>query len=378
MEEPPAHVKFILATTDPQKLPVTVLSRCLQFHLRNFSVEQIAKYLAEILTDEKISFESGALLTIGQCANGSMRDALSLLEQVISFGERKVTLQAAQQILGTSVNEQALQLLEQVINGDARQAISIVRDLAANNADFNRVLKTLQTLIHQLSLVQLVPEGLASTVADFTRMQQLAQRSNAFDLQLYYQATLLAVRDLPYAPDIVTGFEMLVLRMVAFQPVLMNKNPEIEPKIRPEIKLPAKAEINQAPPDIKEKIPSWADLIPQLNLPGLTKVIAENCTINNWQDDAIDLILHESQKPLLNAKHIDRIQEALQNYLQRKIKFSISAGHTKTETPAVQQQRLQSAAQSSAETAIRADKHIQELEQAFAAKIDQITLPVGE
>jgi len=378
LEEPPAHVKFILATTDPQKLPATILSRCLQFHLRNFTVEQITGQLSKILTQENIQFETPALVSIAQCANGSMRDALSLLEQVIAFGERKVSLLAAQQILGTSVYEQTFLLLEQIIKHDARQAIMLVRDLAYNNADFNRVLKTLQTLIHQLSLLQVVPQGLAA-ITDVARLEALAKLSTPFDLQLFYQAALMGVRDLPYAPDIVTGFEMIVLRMIAFQPVIVNDNvgaglragPELTP-VAPVAPVEPRAAVPVS------TIPSWAELIPQLNLPGLTKVIAENCNVDKWHADELVLTLNEAQKPLLNPKHVERIQDALQNYFKNKIKLQIIVGVTKGETPAAQQQRLQSTAQSAAETTIRADKHIQQLEQAFAAKIEHITLPVGE
>lgn len=372
LEDPPAHVKFILATTDPQKLPITVLSRCLQFHLRHLTVTQIADQLANILTKENIIFEQPALITIAQCANGSMRDALSLLEQVIAFGENTVSLSAAQQMLGTSVRAQVLDLLQQIIVADAGRVIAIVRELAANNADFNQVLKTLQTVIYQLSLVQIVPDGLEEAISDLPRLQQLAQQVTPVDLQLFYQTALLGVRDLPYAPDLITGFEMIVLRMLAFQPVLIN-NPVIAPEIKPEIK---PAIINTESKTIAPVAPvsdqPWAEIIPQLNLPGLTKVIAENCIIDKWDAGNISLILNEAQKPLLNAKHLERIQEALEVYTRAKIKLNITVGLTINETPAAQGQRLQQQAQTAAETAIRTDKHIQQFEREFAATIEAI------
>jgi len=355
LEEPPEHVKFILATTDPQKLPVTILSRCLQFHLRSLTIEQIIQHLGAVLQQENINFEAAALVTIAECANGSMRDALSLLEQVIAFGERNVTAMAAQQILGTAIRAQILELLEKIIIADAKQAIKIVRDLAANNADFNQVLKLLQTLIHQLALVQIVPDGIVATVADSAQLVQLSTKVTALDLQLFYQAALLGVRDLPYAPDIVIGFEMIVLRMLAFQPVMVN---EAKP-----ISIPTP--IPQAATTVRD----WAQIIPQLNLPGLTKVLAEHCTIVSWQDDVVSLILHEAQKPLLNPKHIERIQAALRIYLKNNVKLNLTVGQVTAETPAAQGQRLQQAAQITAETNIRSDQHIQQLEQTFAAKI---------
>ena len=175
-------------------------------------------HLAQVLQQEQISFEVGALPIVAQCANGSMRDALSLLEQVIAFGGRNVTVLAAQQILGTAVRVQTIDLLRNIVVGDARRVIAIVRELAAHNADFSQVLKLLQSIIHQMAVVQVVPDSLAA-VADSEQILELATQVAAVDLQLYYQTALLGVRDLPYAPDIVTGFEMVALRMLAFQPV---------------------------------------------------------------------------------------------------------------------------------------------------------------
>lgn len=408
LEEPPPHVKFILATTDPQKLPVTVLSRCLQFHLRSLTLEQITQQMDSILTQEGISFDATALPIIAQSANGSMRDALSLLEQVIAFGGNNVGLDATRQILGTAVAEQTLALLEQVILADARQAILIVRDMAANNADFNQVLKVLQSLIHQLSLIQIVPEGLEFNGVDLEKLQKLSSRVSATELQIFYQATLLGTRDLPYAPDLITGFEMIVLRMLAFQPTLINTKPvmttaKTTPSVQPAF-TPQVAKVATTPTTIPAIAPqaatvattvsttqttvsvtvaeqpksgvdtSWVDIIARLALPGLTKVIAENCTLDKFQDDIVILTLHEAQKPLLNAKHTERIQEALQKLYQRSIKLTINVGAVNTETPAAQGHRLQQAAHQAAEAEIRADKHIQQFEQTFAAKIADINV----
>lgn len=372
LEEPPEHVKFILATTDPQKLPITVLSRCLQFHLRNLTIEQITAHLVDVLQQESIKFEMEALVIIAECANGSMRDALSLLEQVVAFGSRNVTLIAAQQILGTAIRAQTIDLLEKIILAEAKAALQIVQELAANNADFNQVLKILQTLIHQLALMQVVPDGIAATVADKARLEQLALKSTALDLQIFYQAALLGVRDLPYAPNIVIGFEMIVLRMLAFQPVTVT-----EPVAVAEVKQPQKITAAPAPapaPAASVVMRDWAQIIPKLNLSGLTKVLAEHCNIAAWHDDAITLILQEAQKPLLNHKHIERMQAALRDYLHNNVKLNITVGRSTAETPAAQGQRLQQAAKVAAETSIRADHHIQQLEQTFAAKIAAINV----
>ncbi len=381
LEEPPAHVKFILATTDPQKLPVTVLSRCLQFHLRHLTVEQISQHLEYILQQEQISFETPALLAIAQAANGSMRDALSLLEQVVAFGERKVDLQAAQQVLGTDVRAQTLQLLQYIIAADAKAALLLVREMAALNADFNQVLKIMQTLVHQLSLIQVVPQGLAATNADFKQLQDLAAQVAPLDLQLFYQAVLHGVRDLPYAAELVIGFEMIVLRMLAFQPVPVHPKTEIKqlatalpPVAKPIAPAPVKQHSAPAPITSSAETPNWGQLITQLNLVGLTKVLAENCSVGKWQDNQIELILNETQKPLLNSKHVERIQEALQKALQRSVQLTINIGTSTQETPAAQEQRQQQAVQSAAIEAIQQDKHIQQLTETFGAKIAEITI----
>lgn len=378
LEEPPEHVKFILATTDPQKLPITVLSRCLQFHLRNLSEEQIAQHLAAILTQEQIDFAAGALAMIAQCANGSMRDALSLLEQVIAFGGREVTLVAAQQILGTSVRSQTIELLSKIIAGDAKEVIMLVRSLALNNADLNQVLKMLQTLIHQVALVQVVPDALQN-LADNAQILQLAKLVDATELQIYYQTALLGVRDLPYAPDIVTGFEMLMLRMIAFQPVQVNQ-PHLTTPIPTAVTKPVQSPqpvTTASTLPVKEPVKNttdWGGIIQQLNLTGLTKVVAENCTVAEWGAESVTLILQENQRALLNAKHTERIQAALQEYLNNNVKLIIKLGTTQTETPAAQGQRLQQAAHSAAEQAIRSDVHVKQLEQTFAAKIAEINI----
>jgi DNA polymerase-3 subunit gamma/tau len=428
LEEPPEHVKFILATTDPQKLPVTVLSRCLQFHLKHLTLDQIAQHLAVVLQQEQINYEAAALNIIAQSANGSMRDALSLLEQVIAFGERTVSVVAAQQTLGTSVRAQTLQLLSKIIAGDAMQVITLVRELHASNFDFNQVLKTLQGLIHQLALIQVVPQSLDATLSDSEQLQQLAQQADPVDLQLYYQTSLLGVRDLPYAPDLATGFEMIVLRMLAFHPLRVGAGggtttvthesraagaasaaapiastarataepaastaarvPHNVPQTAPiTANAPATTVASKVERDVAAPIPNqhsaishtsntlnWGDIITRLNLTGLTKVVAENCTVTQWSNEQITLTLQENQRALLNAKHTERIQAALQEYLGTKAKLTINIGATNIETPAAQGLRLQKAAHSAAEQAIRADLHIQQMEQTFDAKIIDVIL----
>ncbi len=386
LEEPPAHVKFILATTDPQKLPKTILSRCLQFHLRALSEEQIVKQLSEILTSEQISFVPEALPIIAKNANGSMRDALSLLEQVVAFANGDITLDAVRQILGSEIETQTIGLLAKVIANDAMGAINLVRELQELNADFNYVLKTLQTNIHQLALIQVVP-ALTSSVD--SQLAQLVTKVDAVELQLYYQTSLLGVRDLPFAPDIVTGFEMIILRMLAFQPAEINDTVEHTPQItsKPVISTPTvgtKTNVSTAAsmPEIAEPVKQpitassndWQQICAKLKLSGLSKILAEHCTVGTWTDEQIVLLLHESQKPLLNTKNIEKIEAALKAYLQKAIKLTINLGAQQADTPAAQNARNKELALEQAASALHVDQHIKQLEETFSAKIKDIQL----
>lgn len=395
LEEPPEHVKFILATTDPQKLPDTILSRCLQFHLRSLTSGQVAQHLQHILQQEKINFDSEALQAIGEAANGSMRDALSLLEQVIAFGERNVTLQAAQAILGTALQAQTLDLLRHIVDGDVKLALATVHELSAHNADFNVVLKELQTLIYQLAVAHLVPDD---TTKD---LLELGQRIEAAEIQLLYQITLLGVRDLPYAPNMRIGFEMIVLRMLSFVPELgsvtepavtetkkpttvaataVNTAPKanikssVTHKAAAPVKSPATTQVvtKAAPvakPPAKHTLNSasdWAKIVMHLNLQGISKMIAEHCTVNSLQDHEVILTLDETQKPLLSAKHTERIESALQSYLGKKIQVIVKVGTLNTVAPA-------QARQDKAEQSIETDANIKKIMQTFDAKISNIT-----
>lgn len=374
LEEPPEHVKFILATTDPQKLPKTILSRCLQFHLRALDKQQIINQLVEILTLENIQFERDALAIIAKFANGSMRDSLSLLEQVIAFS-KQISVKDVAKLLGTEIEAQTKELLVNIIRNDANATITLVRELATMNADFNYVLKTLQTYIYQLALLQVVPQAENDLDPDLLALQDQA---SAVDLQIFYQTASMGVRDLPYAPDIVTGFEMIVLRMLAFQPVhILSESPQQEldtntNDIAAEIK--QTSIVTQKPHIENISTDDWAQLCIKLKLSGITKLLAENCTLNNWDDDKMELILHESQKPLLNPKNVEKIQNALRESLQKPIKLTINIGELPQETPASQVVRQKQSQMDQAILAIKADQNIRQLEETFGAKIADVKI----
>ncbi|MCW2099069.1 UNVERIFIED_ORG: DNA polymerase III gamma subunit /DNA polymerase III tau subunit [Pseudomonas psychrophila] len=218
LEEPPPYVKFILATTDPQKLPATILSRCLQFSLKNMTPERVVEHLTHVLSVENVPFEDDALWLLGRAADGSMRDAMSLTDQAIAFGEGKVLATDVRAMLGTLDHGQVFDLLHALIEGDARALLEAVRHLAEQGPDWNGVLSEILNVFHRVAIAQALPEGVDNGHGDRDRVLSLAQAMPAEDVQFYYQMGLIGRRDLPLAPDPRGGFEMVLLRMLAFRP----------------------------------------------------------------------------------------------------------------------------------------------------------------
>ncbi len=218
LEEPPPYVKFILATTDPQKLPATILSRCLQFSLKNMTPERVVEHLTHVLGAENIPFEDDALWLLGRAADGSMRDAMSLTDQAIAFGEGKVLAADVRAMLGTLDHGQVYDVLTALIDGDARSLLEAVRHLAEQGPDWSGVLSEILNVLHRVAIAQALPEGVDNGHGDRDRVLALAQALPAEDVQFYYQMGLIGRRDLPLAPDPRGGFEMVLLRMLAFRP----------------------------------------------------------------------------------------------------------------------------------------------------------------
>ncbi|EFE08466.1 DNA polymerase III subunit gamma/tau [Citrobacter youngae] len=228
LEEPPAHVKFLLATTDPQKLPVTILSRCLQFHLKALDVEQIRHQLEHILKEEHIAHEPRALQLLARAADGSLRDALSLTDQAIASGDGQVSTDAVSTMLGTLDDDQALSLVEAVVAADGERVMTLVNDAAARGIEWEALLVEMSALLHRIAMVQLLPAALGSDMAAVEqRMRELARIVPPTDIQLYYQTLLIGRKELPYAPDRRMGVEMTLLRALAFHPRMPLPEPEV-------------------------------------------------------------------------------------------------------------------------------------------------------
>jgi DNA polymerase-3 subunit gamma/tau len=231
LEEPPPYVKFILATTDPQKLPATILSRCLQFSLKNMSPERVVEHLSHVLQAENVPFEPDALWLLGRAADGSMRDAMSLTDQAIAFGEGKVLAADVRTMLGSLDHGQVYGVLEALLEGDARALLEAVRNLAEQGPDWSGVLAEMLNVLHRVAVAQALPEAVDNGQGDRDRVLALASALPAEDVQFYYQMGLIGRRDLPLAPDPRGGFEMVLLRMLAFRPADSDDAPK--PVLKP-------------------------------------------------------------------------------------------------------------------------------------------------
>ncbi|WP_449434164.1 DNA polymerase III subunit gamma/tau [Pseudomonas putida] len=231
LEEPPPYVKFILATTDPQKLPATILSRCLQFSLKNMSPERVVEHLSHVLAAENVPFEADALWLLGRAADGSMRDAMSLTDQAIAFGEGKVLAADVRAMLGSLDHGQVYGVLQALLEGDARALLEAVRNLAEQGPDWSGVLAEMLNVLHRVAIAQALPEAVDNGQGDRDRVLALASALPAEDVQFYYQMGLIGRRDLPLAPDPRGGFEMVLLRMLAFRPADTDDAPK--PLLKP-------------------------------------------------------------------------------------------------------------------------------------------------
>ena len=218
LEEPPPHVKFLLATTDPQKLPITVLSRCLQFNLKNMPAEQVAGHLRNVLTSEAIPFAEASLWQLGRAAKGSMRDALSLTDQAIAFCGGDLSESSVNQMLGSIDQGKVVAIVSQLQQGNASELLKLIGELAEQGQDFAVALEDLLSLLHQVAICQVLPDAPVSVQFDKTKVLDLAQNVSPADVQLFYQMGIIARKDLEAAPDLQAGFEMALLRMLAFRP----------------------------------------------------------------------------------------------------------------------------------------------------------------
>lgn len=239
LEEPPPHVKFLFATTDPQKLPITVLSRCLQFNLKNLSAERITEHLKYVLGEEKVPFEEAGLWSLGRAADGSMRDALSLTDQAVGHGGGSITESDVISMLGTIERHFVVDICIAMASQNGEKLLSSVGQMAEHSPDYDAALGDVLSIWHQVAILQTVPEALDRGISHFNELANLAETVSREDVQLFYQICLLGRKDLPLAPEQRAGFEMVILRAMAFRPA-ENGRPVPLKSPPPEVEQPAK------------------------------------------------------------------------------------------------------------------------------------------
>ncbi len=429
LEEPPAHVKFILATTDPQKIPVTVLSRCLQFNLKPMPPALVAQHLGEVLEQEQVASEPAALNLLARAAAGSMRDALSLTDQAIAYGSGKVEAAAVEAMLGTVRRDYLFDLLDALAanNGDA--LLDQARQLAERGIAFDAALQDLGSLLTQLALLLHAPGSVESSM-DAERMQACAAQLDAETVQLYYQIALNGRRDLPYAPDEFSGFCMTLLRMLAFAPSSRDSArpdvrggsapvraaaaervapaaraesvtravPRTPPASAPTVASAAESAPSETVPaaaPVEAEAPSapvltarepeaggawdWLAVVAGLRLGGMAKMLADHCELVAQDGDAVRLRVGEAHKHLLDRTYQDKLVAALHDKYGAALKISFEIGAAAEQTPQQVRTRIKEARQAEAVAAIESDPFVRELVDQFGGQIDASTIqPLGE
>jgi len=414
LEEPPPHVKFLLATTDPQKLPVTILSRCLQFNLKRLPVSLIISHLQNILQTDGVEHDLIALQLLAEAADGSMRDALSLMDQALAFGGGSIHEKEIREMLGTISRDKVLNILRALINRDASATLSAVETLAELTPDYENVLAELLSLFHHMALAKKVPEALDDYVSEREAVLALSEQLSSEDLQLFYQIALIGRRDLPLSPDLRSGLEMVLLRMLSFRPastgqvVVTATNatanaPAVQPSQNTQaapapVSAPA-ASPQASQPKIAEPTPSeitssassaspvsnavnrdsrdWREILEGLAVNGMVKQLAANCVLQNIADNTVTLAVDAGHQQLRNAKSEARLKQALCEYFDKDLRLEIvvntgaktEAVNQKIETPAQSQARETGERQQQAETSIEGDSFVQAMKENFNAEI---------
>ncbi len=379
LEEPPAHVKFVLATTDPQKIPVTVLSRCLQFNLKQIPQRQISDHLQMILKTEGIPVNDAiSMLLIARAAQGSMRDALSLLDQAIAFGQGQIDESSVRNMLGIVDQSNLFELLEALAHKDSARLMSIADEMDAQCFSFDGVLQDLAAILHQIAMAQIVPQALSEDLPERDRIFSLATCFAPEDTQLMYQIVLHGRSDLSLAPDELAGFTMTLLRMLAFMPIDSSLNQAHPVSLSP-IELP-RIKVNHASGIDTRDVSNltnpvgqvrleWSELIPHLKLTGMSKMLAQHSEAKFISEQEIELFVPAEHKHLLEKKYQERIQLALDTYWKKSIKLVFSIGNLTGLTPVALQQQAEQARQIQAIAAMEQDPVVQDLIENFDAKL---------
>ncbi len=411
LEEPPEHVKFVLATTDPQKIPVTVLSRCLQFNLKQLPPQLIAERLSAIVTAEKIAADPQALALVARAARGSMRDALSLLDQAIAYGDGEVRDAVVRRMLGAVDTEYTYRIVDALIANDGRTLLAEVDAMAARSVAFPAALEELASLFHRIAIVQTVPDS-AGTIEDIDRVRGFAERLTPEAVQLAYQICVQGRADLALAPDETTGFSMTLLRLLAFEPASRSSTPVGEGEriakvasaaprtaagggtlamVRPiaaaqastvAASQPSAAAASQsvapmpaAKPDAPpaRTMPSdpgaWPAFVASLSLAPMAAQLAGQTELKSIEGNVVTLALPATHKHLADKAYADRLKSALDAATGRKWMLAFEVGSKAETSLAAQRQREQAEAKAKTEAAFRNEPFVQDALSRFDAKI---------
>ena len=378
LEEPPAHIKFLLATTDPKKLPITVLSRCLQFNLNKLSHEEILNHLKFIMDEEKLKFDESALSKIAEFGNGSMRDALSLLDQSISYGNGSVKEEDLKEMLGLVNHNEIVKLAKLINNRDAEKTLSFVKDLAHKGENLANALRDLTSIFHQISIAQIIQDKnqISSEIAD------LANSFSAQDLQLYYQIAINGQKDMNLSPSEQIGLEMTLLRMIAFHPDYDDREKKnLKPTPNKKSKVIDTATLKESPEsssnlrdpneeinklDIKNQ-KEWEDIIKTFDFNGAGKMLVKNTVFKSLENQTLVLTLSSDFLNLLTPKTEDSIRNGLHKQYPA-VELIFEPGETNGDSLSQKESVEREQKRKETESQFLSDDGLKELQEVFNSK----------
>ena len=395
LEEPPEHVKFILATTDPQKVPVTVLSRCLQFNLKQMPRDLISSHLERVVAAENIAYERPALDALAKAAQGSMRDGLSLLDQAIAFGEDKVSVETVSSMLGVINQEYLFNLLDHIAHRDGKALLQEAEQMAERSLSFEAALQDLATILHQVALRHTVPDAPVGDAGEASRLEKIAGLLPREDVQLFYQIALIGRRDLHLAPDEFAGFTMTLMRMLAFAPDapsggkravaagVVTQSPATQPAsvqqaivkpIQQAVKPEGPTRIAQEPAtagveNIATFDGEWLGLAARLQLAGMAGMLAQHCMLKSLDGTRMELTVAEEHKHLAEKVYIDKLRNALSAHFGVGVQLHVAVGQSNGNTLAEVEERQRRDRQGEAVAAIETDAFVRDLVENLDAQL---------
>jgi len=397
LEEPPPHVKFILATTDPQKIPVTVLSRCLQFNLKQMPIPAIVEHLQKVLEAESVPFEIGALRILAKAAQGSMRDALSLTDQAIAYAAGPVSETAIRAMLGTLDETYLIRVLDALQSRDGETLVKISDEMAERSLSFSLALQDLAALLQKIALAQTVPSAVLDDWPEANEVRRLAALFGKEEIQLYYQIAITSRPDLSLAPDEQAGFTMTLLRMLAFKPGDGSGSPKSAGPARAMSgpaaakaaaglsstpSTPATTSTKPASAPIKvasatpsvvtydQEDPDWQTWMKALPVRGLVQQLAFQTELQKWdeQGGSIKATVIVGMPQLASSESVSRLQDALSTYLGKQVKILIETGKA-TQSIAAVEAKIKQEKQEGAEESVANDDFVKSIQAEFGATV---------